>query len=80
MIKGVDELATPSCLVVAIAVSESRKNKYVVRWALDKFVPEGMLLFKLFFIRPKINRIPTPSEFFYFTKFINISYIICISI
>ncbi|KAI3793109.1 hypothetical protein L1987_35723 [Smallanthus sonchifolius] len=60
MIKGVDELATPSCLVVAVAVSESRKSKYAVRWALDKFVPEGMLLFKLFFIRPKITRIPTP--------------------
>ncbi|KAI3800067.1 hypothetical protein L1987_35375 [Smallanthus sonchifolius] len=60
MIKGVDELTTPSCLVVAVAVGESRKTKYVVRWALDKFVPEGMLLFKLFFIRPKITRIPTP--------------------
>ncbi|XP_076897307.1 U-box domain-containing protein 35-like isoform X2 [Bidens hawaiensis] len=60
MIQGVDELATPSCLVVALAVSESRKTKYVVRWALDKFVPEGMILFKLFYIRPKITRIPTP--------------------
>ncbi|KAK9060980.1 hypothetical protein SSX86_018160 [Deinandra increscens subsp. villosa] len=60
MITGVEELATPSCLVVALAVSKSRKTKYVVRWALDKFVPEGMLLFKLFFIRPKITRIPTP--------------------
>ncbi|KAJ0856051.1 putative protein kinase RLK-Pelle-RLCK-IXb family [Helianthus annuus] len=60
VIKGVDELSTPSCLVVGLAVSESRKTKYVVRWALDKFVPEGMLLFKMFFIRPKITRIPTP--------------------
>ncbi|KAI7749334.1 hypothetical protein M8C21_023669 [Ambrosia artemisiifolia] len=60
IIEGVDELATPSSLVVALAVNGSRKTKYVVRWALDKFVPEGMLLFKLFFIRPKITRIPTP--------------------
>ncbi|KAI7738730.1 hypothetical protein M8C21_008621 [Ambrosia artemisiifolia] len=58
-----DELGTPSYLVVALAVNGSKKTKYVVKWALDKFVPEGMLLFKLFFIRPKINRVPTPSEF-----------------
>lgn len=63
MIKGVDNLVPPSYLVVALAVNGSRKTKYVVKWALDKFVPEGMLLFKLFFIRPKITRIPTPSEF-----------------
>ncbi|XP_024985657.1 U-box domain-containing protein 35-like [Cynara cardunculus var. scolymus] len=60
MIKGVEELATPSYLVVALAVNGSKKTKYVVKWALDKFVPEGMLLFKLFFVRPKITRIPTP--------------------
>lgn len=60
MIKGVEELATPSYLVVALAVNGSKKTKHVVRWALDKFVPEGMLLFKLFFIRPIITRIPTP--------------------
>ncbi|KAK9078023.1 hypothetical protein SSX86_002080 [Deinandra increscens subsp. villosa] len=61
-ITGVDELATPSYLVVGLAVNGSRNTKYVVRWALDKFVPEGMHLFKLFFIRPKITRVPTPSE------------------
>ncbi|KAL9995696.1 putative protein kinase RLK-Pelle-RLCK-IXb family [Helianthus debilis subsp. tardiflorus] len=59
-ITGLDNLATPSYLVVALAVNGSKKNKYVVKWALDKFVPEGMLLFRLFFIRPKITRIPTP--------------------
>ncbi|KAJ0729978.1 hypothetical protein HanOQP8_Chr07g0265921 [Helianthus annuus] len=62
-ITGLDNLATPSYLVVALAINGSKKNKYVVKWALDKFVPEGMLLFRLFFIRPKITRIPTPSEF-----------------
>ncbi|KAI3519597.1 hypothetical protein L1887_08810 [Cichorium endivia] len=60
MIQGVDKLATPSYLVVALAVNGSRKTKYVVRWALDKFVPEGILLFKLLLVRPKIIRIPTP--------------------
>lgn len=62
-IEGVEKLATPSYLVVALAVNGNRKTKYVVKWALDKFVPEGMLLFKLFFVRPKITRIPTPSEY-----------------
>ncbi|KAL4575986.1 hypothetical protein LXL04_012074 [Taraxacum kok-saghyz] len=60
MIQGVDKLSTPSYLVVALAVNGSRKTKYVVRWALDKFVPEGILLFKLLLVRPKITRIPTP--------------------
>ncbi|KAJ9539767.1 hypothetical protein OSB04_026273 [Centaurea solstitialis] len=60
IIKGVEELATPSYLVVALAVNGGRKTKYIVKWALDKFVPEGMLHFKLFLIRPIITRIPTP--------------------
>lgn len=63
IVKGVDELPTPSYLVVALAVNGSRKTKYVIKWALDKFVPEGILLFKLFFVRPKITWVPTPSEF-----------------
>lgn len=60
MIQGVDKLTTPSYLVVALAVNGNKKTKYVVRWALDKFVPEGILLFKLILVRPKITRIPTP--------------------
>ncbi|XP_076894117.1 U-box domain-containing protein 35-like isoform X2 [Bidens hawaiensis] len=59
-IAGLNKLATPSYLVVALAVNGSKKTKHVVKWALDKFVPEGMLLFKLFFIRPRIIRVPTP--------------------
>ncbi|PWA88505.1 U-box domain-containing protein kinase family protein [Artemisia annua] len=61
IVKGVDELPTPSYLVVALAVNGSRKTKYVIKWALDKFVPEGILLFKLFFVRPKITWVPTPT-------------------
>ncbi|XP_071736498.1 U-box domain-containing protein 35-like [Rutidosis leptorrhynchoides] len=60
MIEGVDELVTPSYLVVALVVNGSRKTKYIVKWALDKFAYEGTVLFKLFFIRPKISRVPTP--------------------
>ncbi|KAK1421382.1 hypothetical protein QVD17_23678 [Tagetes erecta] len=62
MIKGVVKLPTPSYLVVGLAVNGGKKTKHVVKWALDKFIPEGMLLFKLFFIRPKIIKIPIPSE------------------
>ncbi|XP_071734326.1 U-box domain-containing protein 52-like [Rutidosis leptorrhynchoides] len=60
MIKRVDELVIPSYSVVALAVNESRKSEVIVKWALDKFVSEGILSLKLFFIRPKILGIPTP--------------------
>ncbi|MFS8021076.1 hypothetical protein Hanom_Chr16g01423181 [Helianthus anomalus] len=56
-----DILVPPSYLVVALDVNGTKK--YIVKWALDKFVPKGMLLFRLFFIQTKNTRIPTPSEF-----------------
>ncbi|KAF8044352.1 hypothetical protein BT93_A2368 [Corymbia citriodora subsp. variegata] len=51
---------SPARLVVAIAVDGRRKSKYVVRWALDKFVPQGEVLFKLLHVRPRITAVPTP--------------------
>lgn len=45
---------------VAIAISGSRRSKYVVNWALDKFIPEGEIFFKLLHVRPKIIAVPTP--------------------
>ncbi|KAG8381561.1 hypothetical protein BUALT_Bualt06G0134400 [Buddleja alternifolia] len=55
-----DELQPPAYSVTAIAVSGSKKSKYVVKWALEKFVPEGQIYFKLLHIHPVISRIPTP--------------------
>ncbi|XP_051142983.1 U-box domain-containing protein 35-like isoform X2 [Andrographis paniculata] len=46
--------------VVALAISGSSKSKYVVKWALEKFVPEGQVYFKILHVRPVISRIPTP--------------------
>ncbi|XP_029124818.1 U-box domain-containing protein 35 isoform X4 [Cajanus cajan] len=36
-----------SSSVVALAIKGNKKSKYVVQWALNKFVPEGMIVFKL---------------------------------
>ncbi|XP_062164279.1 U-box domain-containing protein 35-like [Alnus glutinosa] len=46
--------------VVAVAIDGTRKSKYVVRWALEKFVPEGKVIFKLIHVRPRITGVPTP--------------------
>lgn len=61
-VEGLDDLPPPAHSVVAVAVSGSRKTKHVVSWALDKFVPEGLVYFKLLHVRPVISRIPTPSK------------------
>lgn len=45
---------------VAIAIDGKGKSKYVVKWALDKFVPEGKVFFKLIHVRPRISAVPTP--------------------
>lgn len=55
-----DELPPLSDSVVAVGLSGSRKDKYNVKWALEKFVPEQQMHFKLVHVRPKISRIPTP--------------------
>lgn len=63
-VEGLEELQAPAYSVVAVAISGSRKTKYVVSWALNKFVPEGLLYFKLLHVRSVISRIPTPSTSF----------------
>lgn len=51
-----------SSLVVAVAINGKRKSKYAVKWALEKFVPEGKATFKLMHVRARINSVPTPCE------------------
>ncbi|XP_041994969.1 U-box domain-containing protein 35-like isoform X2 [Salvia splendens] len=46
--------------VVAVAITGSRKTKHVITWALDKFVPEGVVYFKLLHVRTLVSIIPTP--------------------
>ncbi|CAJ2638536.1 unnamed protein product [Trifolium pratense] len=46
--------------VVGLAIKGNKKSKYVVQWALDKFVHEGISIFKLIHVRAVINGVPTP--------------------
>ncbi|GAB4825904.1 hypothetical protein Ancab_008771 [Ancistrocladus abbreviatus] len=50
-------------LVVAIALNGGSKSKYIFKWAIDKFVPEGEVAFKLIHVYPKITGVPTPKLF-----------------
>ncbi|KAJ4775146.1 U-box domain-containing protein kinase family protein [Rhynchospora pubera] len=53
--------AVPATVVtVGVAIKDSRTSKHVVKWALDKFTPEGTILFKLLYVLPKIKMVPTP--------------------
>jgi len=48
--------------VVGLAIKGNKKSKYVVQWALDKFVHEGISIFKLIHVRAVIKGVPTPSK------------------
>ncbi|KAH1248230.1 U-box domain-containing protein 35 [Glycine soja] len=49
-----------SSSVVALAIKGDKKSKYVVQCALNKFVPEGMIIFKLIHVHAGIKGVPTP--------------------
>ncbi|KAL3024305.1 hypothetical protein AAZX31_04G113200 [Glycine max] len=53
-----------SSSVVALAIKGNKKSKYVVQWALNKFVPEGMIIFKLIHVHGGIKGVPTLSTAF----------------
>ncbi|TXG70590.1 hypothetical protein EZV62_005525 [Acer yangbiense] len=57
--KGELALPAPPALSVAIAIKGNRKSKYMVTWALDKFIPEGITVFKLLHVSPRITTVPT---------------------
>ena len=56
--------------VVAIAVNGSSNGKCIVQWALEKFVHEDNVLFKLLHIRPKLTTVPTSSKFQFVFRFV----------
>ncbi|KAL2543391.1 U-box domain-containing protein 35 [Abeliophyllum distichum] len=60
IINIVEGFPPPTSAIVAVAITGTRKSKYNVKWALEKFVPEGEVCFKLLHVRPLITRIPTP--------------------
>lgn len=49
--------------VVAVAIKGNRKSKYVLDWALKKFVPEGRIVFKLIHVHAGIKGVPTPCNY-----------------
>ncbi|XP_020585004.1 U-box domain-containing protein 52-like [Phalaenopsis equestris] len=61
-IQEAEEIGEPlaaSFRTVAVAVNGSKRSKRVVQWALKKFVPEGMVHFRLLYVRPEITSVPT---------------------
>jgi len=53
---------SPHLRTVAIALNGGSKSKFIARWAIEKFIPEGNLAFKLLHVFPKITGVPTPSK------------------
>lgn len=56
----VPEMEAPGVSTVAIAVSGSKNSRHALKWALDKFVPGGQVLFRILHVRPPITMVPTP--------------------
>ncbi|RCV20106.1 hypothetical protein SETIT_4G029300v2 [Setaria italica] len=54
------EMEAPAVSTVAVAISGSRSSRHALKWALDKFVPEGRVLFRILHVRPAITMVPTP--------------------
>ncbi|CAL5045640.1 unnamed protein product [Urochloa decumbens] len=54
------EMEAPAVSTVAVAISGSRSSRHALKWALDKFVPEGRALFRILHVRPAITMVPTP--------------------
>lgn len=61
-VKDIVELPNSPALSVAVAVKGNKKSRYAVLWALEKFIPEGINLFKLLHVRPRITSVPTASK------------------
>ncbi|PHT52468.1 U-box domain-containing protein 35 [Capsicum baccatum] len=59
-VEGLSALPPLNSSTIAVAINGKKKSKHVVRWALDKFVPEGKVCFKLLHVRPRITGVPTP--------------------
>lgn len=61
--EGQGTMQSPISSVVAIAITGNKNSRYVVKWALEKFIPEGETRFMLLHVRPEITAVPTPSKF-----------------
>ncbi|XP_011654847.1 U-box domain-containing protein 35 isoform X2 [Cucumis sativus] len=57
-----NHMLLPSSSVVAVAISGKKNSKYIIRWSLEKFLPEGIIDFRLLHFIPRITSVPTPSK------------------
>ncbi|WOL00252.1 U-box domain-containing protein 35-like [Canna indica] len=56
-----DRLLQNSVSTIALAVSGTKKpSKYVIQWAMNKFISEDRIKFKLLNVQPTIKMVPTP--------------------
>ena len=53
----------PPSLIVGVAINGSKRSAYALKWALVKFIPEGRTVFKLLYVRPSTQSVPTPSKY-----------------
>ncbi|XP_059316097.1 U-box domain-containing protein 35-like [Lycium ferocissimum] len=58
--EGQGTMQSPISSVVAVAITGNKNSRYVVKWALEKFIPEGEMRFMLLHVRPEITAVPTP--------------------
>lgn len=56
----IGEMEALAVSTVAVALSGSRSSRHALKWALDKFVPEGRVLFRILHVRPPVTMVPTP--------------------
>ncbi|KAL5745973.1 hypothetical protein ACOSP7_027119 [Xanthoceras sorbifolium] len=54
--------ATPVS-TVGIAIKGNKKSMYVVAWALEKFIPEGIIVFRLLHVSPRLLQSPQIVSF-----------------
>ncbi|XP_062092221.1 U-box domain-containing protein 35-like isoform X2 [Humulus lupulus] len=55
-------METPSCSSeIGIAINGNKNSKYMVQWALDRFVPEDYIRIKLIHVHPRIVSVPTAN-------------------
>lgn len=47
---------------VLVAINGTKSSKLALKWALNAFLSEGKAHFKLFYVRPPVTVIPTPSK------------------
>ncbi|KAI4323725.1 hypothetical protein L6164_023308 [Bauhinia variegata] len=49
-----------SSSIIAVAIKGNKQSNYVLKWALNKFAPEGKIIFKLIHVQAAIKGVPTP--------------------